>query len=120
MLHVAYDEAVRAMTAGLLPYLPEETARHFAEIFAGNSLDGVYSHGMNRYPRYLADMDSGLCDRTVTQAERVSGFGALEVWDAHFGIGPLIAAPLTSPGSTALRASPCATTATGCAPGAMA
>ena len=56
------------MTAGLLPYLPEETARHFAEIFAGNSLDGVYSHGMNRYPRYLADMDSGLCDRTVTQA----------------------------------------------------
>ena len=95
MLHVAYDEAVRAMTAGLLPYLPEETARHFAEIFAGNSLDGVYSHGMNRYPRYLADMDSGLCDRTVTQAERVSGFGALEVWDAHFGIGPLIAEQVT-------------------------
>ena len=95
MLHVAYDEAVRAMTAGLLPYLPEETARHFAEIFAGNSLDGVYSHGMNRYPRYLADMDSGLCDRTVTQAERVSGLGALEVWDAHFGIGPLIAEQVT-------------------------
>ena len=95
MLHVAYDEAVRAMTAGLLPYLPEETARHFAEIFAGNSLDGVYSHGMNRYARYLADMDSGLCDRTVTQAERVSGFGALEVWDAHFGVGPLIAEQVT-------------------------
>ena len=95
MLHVAYDEAVRAMTAGLLPYMPEETARHFAEIFAGNSLDGVYSHGMNRYPRYLSDMDSGLCDRTVTQAERVSGFGALEVWDAHFGIGPLIAEQMT-------------------------
>lgn len=95
MLHVAYDEAVRAMTAGLLPYMPEETARHFAEIFAGNSLDGVYSHGMNRFPRYLSDMDSGLCDRTVTQAERVSGFGALEVWDAHFGIGPLIAEQMT-------------------------
>lgn len=95
MLHVAYDEAVRAMTAGLLPYLPEETARHFAEIFAGNSLDGVYSHGMNRFPRYLADMDSGLCDRTVTQAERVSGFGAMEVWDAHFGVGPLIAEQVT-------------------------
>lgn len=95
MLHVTYDEAVAAMTAGLLRYLPEDKARRFAEIFAGNSLDGVYSHGMNRYPRYLSDMDKGLCDRTVTQAERVSGFGALEVWDAHFGVGPLIAEQVT-------------------------
>ena len=47
--------------------------------------------GMNRYARYLGDMDSGLCDRTITEAERVSGFGGLEVWDAHFGVGPLIA-----------------------------
>ena len=91
MLHVTYDEAVAAMTAGLLRYLPEDKARRFAEIFAGNSLDGVYSHGMNRYPRYLSDMESGLCDAKVTQAERVSGLGGLEVWDAHFGVGPLIA-----------------------------
>ena len=91
MIRVSYDEEVSAMTAGLLPYLPEVTARQFAEIFAGNSLDGVYSHGMNRYPRYLSDMASGLCDAKVTQAERVSGLGGLEVWDAHFGVGPLIA-----------------------------
>ena len=91
MLHVSYDEAVNTMTAGLKPYLPQEQAHHFAEIFAGNSLDGVYSHGMNRYPRYLSDMASGLCDAKVTQAERVSGLGGLEVWDAHFGVGPLIA-----------------------------
>ena len=95
MLHVSYDEAVNTMTAGLKPYLPQEQAHHFAEIFAGNSLDGVYSHGMNRFPRYLSDMDKGLCDRTVTQAERVSGFGALEVWDAHYGVGPLIAEQVT-------------------------
>ena len=91
MLYVSYDEAVRAMERGLLRYLPEEEARRFAEIFAGNSLDGVLSHGMNRYPRYLSDMEKGLCDPRVTRAERVSGFGALEVWDAHFGVGPLIA-----------------------------
>ena len=91
MIYVSYEEAVAAMTKGLSRYLPEEKAHHFAEIFAGNSLDGVYSHGMNRYARYLGDMDSGLCDRTITEAERVSGFGGLEVWDAHFGVGPLIA-----------------------------
>ena len=91
MLYVSYDEAVSTMTQALLAYMPEEKARHFAEIFAGNSADGVQSHGMNRFPRYLSDMDKGICDRNVTEAEKVSGFGGLEVWDAHFGVGPLIA-----------------------------
>ena len=95
MRNVRYEEAAERMTEGLLPYLPRQDARHFAEIFAGNSLDGVHSHGMNRYPRYLEDMDKGLCDRTVTRAEKVSAFGGLEVWNAHFGIGPLIAEQMT-------------------------
>ena len=91
MIYVRYEEAVEQMTRGLSKLMDGKTARRFAEIFAGNSLDGVYSHGMNRYPRYLSDMASGLCDAKVTQAERVSGLGGLEVWDAHFGVGPLIA-----------------------------
>lgn len=95
MMYISYEEAVAAMERGLLRYLPEESAHRFAEIFAGNSLDGVHSHGMNRYPRYLADMESGLCDAGVTRAQRVSGFGAMEVWDAHFGVGPLIAEQVT-------------------------
>ena len=48
MLYVSYAEAVATMEKGLLPYMNAEKAHHFAEIFAGNSLDGVYSHGMNR------------------------------------------------------------------------
>lgn len=91
MIYVQYEEAVKRMAGGLERFLNAQDARRFAEIFAGNSLDGVYSHGMNRYPRYLSDMESGLCDAKVTQAERVSGLGGLEVWDAHFGVGPLIA-----------------------------
>lgn len=91
MIYVQYEEAVERMARGLERFLNAQDAKRFAEIFAGNSLDGVYSHGMNRYPRYLSDMESGLCDAKVTQAERVSGLGGLEVWDAHFGVGPLIA-----------------------------
>ena len=91
MMYVPYDEAVSTMEKGLLSYMSAEKAHHFAEIFAGNSLDGVYSHGMNRFARYLADMKSGLCDASVMEAERVSGIGGLEVWDAHFGVGPIIA-----------------------------
>ena len=91
MIYVQYEEAVKRMARGLERFLNAQDAKRFAEIFAGNSLDGVYSHGMNRYPRYLSDMESDLCDAKVTQAERVSGLGGLEVWDAHFGVGPLIA-----------------------------
>ena len=91
MIYVQHEEAVKRMARGLERFLNAQDARRFAEIFAGNSLDGVYSHGMNRYPRYMSDMASGLCDAKVTQAERVSGLGGLEVWDAHFGVGPLIA-----------------------------
>ena len=96
MIYVTYEEAVAKMTRGLSRYMDEETAERFAQIFAGNSLDGVYSHGMNRYPRYLDDMQTGLCDASVTRAERVSGLGGLEVWDAHFGVGPLIAQQMAS------------------------
>ena len=91
MIYVSYEEAVAKMEKGLSKYLPEAEAHHFAEIFAGNSFDGVHSHGMNRFPRYIGDMESGLCDAKVTRAEKVSGIGGLEVWDAHFGVGPLIA-----------------------------
>ena len=95
MLYISYDEAVEKMTKGLERYLDAQTARRFAEIFAGNSLDGVYSHGMNRFQRYLDDMACGLCDASVLEAEKVSGLGGFEVWDAHFGVGPLIAQQVT-------------------------
>lgn len=91
MIYVKYEEAVAKMAKGLERFMDEKTAERFAEVFAGNSLDGVYSHGMNRYPRYLSDMECGLCNCKITQAQKVSGIGGLEVWDAHFGVGPLIA-----------------------------
>ena len=95
MIYVTYEEAVSTMTKGLERFMDHQTAERFAEVFAGNSLDGVYSHGMNRFPRYLDDMRSGLCDAKVTEAERISGLGGLEVWDAHYGVGPLIAQQVT-------------------------
>ncbi|MBQ2990173.1 MAG: Ldh family oxidoreductase [Clostridia bacterium] len=95
MIYVSYEDAVAKMAKGLERFLTPDLAHEFAEIFAGNSLDGVYSHGMNRYQRYLDDMASGLCDASVTQAQKVSGLGGFEVWDARFGVGPLIAGQVT-------------------------
>ena len=91
MIYVTYDEAVAAMARGLARCMDEERAKRFAEVFAGNSMDGVYSHGMNRYPRHIRTIESGMCDASVLEIEKVSGVGALEVWDAKNGIGPLMA-----------------------------
>ncbi len=91
MLQIPYDEAVGTMTRGLARFMEEDTARRFASIFADNSADGIASHGLNRFARYMADMASGICNPKVLEAEKVSGLGGFEVWDAHFGVGPLIA-----------------------------
>ena len=91
MIRVSYEKAVELMTKGLLHYLSWDRAKEMAEIFAGNSADGVASHGMNRYPRYLSDMQSRLCHAEVVEAERTAAFGGLERWDAQFGVGPIIA-----------------------------
>ena len=91
MIRVNYPDAVATMTQGLSAFLSPDDAAHLAGIFADNSADGVYSHGMNRFPRYLSDMRKGICNPAVTRAEKVSGLGGLEVWDAHYGVGPLIA-----------------------------
>lgn len=59
-----------------------------AKMFAEASLDGVYSHGLNRFPRYLAMIDNGAID-IEAQAVKVGGFAGVEQWDGHAGPGNL-------------------------------
>lgn len=91
MIRVGYNLAVRTMQRALQGLLDEGPAREMAEIFAGNSMDGIHSHGMNRFPRFVHDLQSGITDRTVLEARCVGALGAFEVWDGDFGVGPLIA-----------------------------
>lgn len=89
MLRIPYDQLVETLARGLLRAgLRDERRFRLAEVFAGNSLEGVYSHGVNRYMRFLGEVESGIVD-IHAQTEVVSGFGGIEVRDAHFGIGPI-------------------------------
>ena len=49
---------------------------------------GVYSHGLNRFPRVVEYLKKGEIDPKV-KAEKIMGFGAFERWDGHRGFGPL-------------------------------
>jgi len=66
----------------------EEKASKCAEIFTINSLEGVLSHGVNRFPRFVKNTMEGFVkpDAYPTLIHR---FGSIEQWDGNLGPGPL-------------------------------
>jgi 3-dehydro-L-gulonate 2-dehydrogenase len=66
----------------------ERDAEEAAEIFAQNSLAGVFSHGLNRFPRVIEYLQKGEIDPSVT-AECEQRAGTIERWNGHRGFGPL-------------------------------
>lgn len=65
-----------------------DRARDAAEIFAQNSLAGIYSHGLNRFPVVVDYLRKGKID-PAAQAVCTASFGAMERWDGQRGFGPL-------------------------------
>lgn len=63
-------------------------ARDCARLFAETDRDGVYSHGLNRFPRFLEYISKGYVD-IHAEPHLVSGMGGLEVWDGCLGPGNL-------------------------------
>ena len=67
-----------------------ESARadHCAQLFADSSRDGVPSHGLNRFGRFVAMIRNGMVD-VHARPVRVASLGALERWDGRRGPGNL-------------------------------
>ena len=69
---------------------PEDNAQKCASIFADNSLDGVYSHGINRFIRFVEYTQKGYIN-PLTEAKKVHQIGAIEQWDGQLAPGPTTA-----------------------------
>lgn len=59
-----------------------------AQIFAENSRDGVYTHGLNRFPSFVELIKEGIVDPDAVPA-LVDEMGAIERWDGNLGPGVL-------------------------------
>ncbi|HJU75786.1 MAG TPA: 3-dehydro-L-gulonate 2-dehydrogenase [Gemmatimonadaceae bacterium] len=59
-----------------------------ARLFADASRDGFASHGLNRFPRFMRTIRTGVVDVHASPV-RVAGFGAWERWDGRLGPGNL-------------------------------
>jgi 3-dehydro-L-gulonate 2-dehydrogenase len=68
--------------------LRDDRAQLCARLFAETTRDGVYTHGLNRFPRFEAMVFNGTIN-VHAEPTRVSGLGALERWDGHRGAGNL-------------------------------
>jgi len=65
-----------------------ERAAHCARLFAETTRDGIASHGVERFPRFLEMIRNGSIDIHATPA-LVQAFGAIERWDGRRGPGNL-------------------------------
>jgi 3-dehydro-L-gulonate 2-dehydrogenase len=77
------DEFYRVLAAA---GFTDERAKLCARLFAENQRDGVYSHGLNRFPGFVAGLQSKQINFHA-KPEKIEDFGALERWDGKMGVG---------------------------------
>jgi len=89
LIRVPYREVCDALTRALLKFaFTRERARLCAQLFADASRDGVHSHGVDRFPRFVRGIRKRLVNVRATP-ELVSSHGSLERWNGNSGPGNL-------------------------------
>ncbi|MCW3089358.1 MAG: Malate/L-lactate dehydrogenase [Ferruginibacter sp.] len=72
----------------------DQKANECAAIFTANSVDGIYTHGVNRFPRFVQYVKDGFVLPHAIPSLK-NKFGAIEQWDGNLGPGPLNAVHAT-------------------------
>ena len=95
MIRVPFDDVVTELTRVLEALgFSHERARHSATLFAETHRDGVASHGLNRFPRFVRQIKAGVV-RPAAEPVCAARFGAWEQWDGQLGPGNLNATVAT-------------------------
>ena len=79
------DELIRVLTD---KGFTNKRAALCARLFAESSQDGVYSHGLNRFDRFMAMIDNGSIN-IHAEPVQVNQMGSIEQWDGNRGPGNL-------------------------------
>jgi 3-dehydro-L-gulonate 2-dehydrogenase len=89
MIRVPYQEVLEALTRILGKLgLSEQRAQLCARLFAESSRDGVHTHGLDRFPRFVRGIRNGIVDVKATP-QLVAAHGPLERWNGRGGPGNL-------------------------------
>ena len=88
-MRVPFEELCRVLQSILVETgFETRRAELCARLFADASRDGVHSHGLNRFPRFIETIKNGIVDIHATP-ELMGSHGAMEQWDGRRGVGNL-------------------------------
>jgi 3-dehydro-L-gulonate 2-dehydrogenase len=88
-IRVPFEEMVKVFNSILLKnYFTKEKAKICARLFAENSLDGVYTHGVYRFAAFIKYIHEK-CINVHAEPELKKAAGAIEQWNGNLGPGPL-------------------------------
>jgi len=89
MNRIPFDrvQATLAAVLGKLGFTVDR-AQTCARLFTETTRDGVYTHGINRFPRFVATIRNGCVD-PAGEATAAARCRTLERWDGHKGPGNL-------------------------------
>jgi 3-dehydro-L-gulonate 2-dehydrogenase len=89
MLRIPFEDLYAALHRAMRQLgLSEDRAAHCARLFAETTRDGIYTHGLNRFPRFSETVRNGSVDVNA-EPTKTAGLGAIERWDGHRGVGNL-------------------------------
>jgi len=89
MPRIPFDQLAATLAAALVKLgFNDERAVLCARLFAETTRDGVYSHGVNRFPRFARMIGNGSVE-VGARPRLVNRHGALERWDGGRGAGNL-------------------------------
>jgi len=88
-MRILYPEVQSVLSEILQQHqFKREDAELCSRLFAETTRDGVYSHGLNRFPRFIRNIRNGYV-KTGKEAVQVLAHHAHEVWDGQAGPGNL-------------------------------
>ena len=88
-MRVSYDEMYSQLKRVLEKYgITGQDAELSAKLYTDASLDGIYTHGLNRFPKFIKTIADGHVDPKA-RATKVESFGVLERYDGNNGPGNL-------------------------------
>src|SRR3954453_16718800 len=86
-MNIPYDALKNQFETVLIKYgFEKQKAAFCANIFAGNSRDGIYSHGLNRFPKFIEYVKNG-CVNINAEPETINSEGVIEHWDGNLAPG---------------------------------
>ncbi|HEV3250334.1 MAG TPA: 3-dehydro-L-gulonate 2-dehydrogenase [Puia sp.] len=86
-MYVSFQQLKERFTGVLLKLgFNKARAELCARIFAENSRDGVYSHGVNRFPVFVQYVKEGFI-KIDAEPEKTGQNGVIEYWDGHLAPG---------------------------------